>query len=292
MLFSLPRELRDQIYLETLSDIPDIYSECPAEQDPKNWYFVRKTAPGFFRPIIHEHNYNGNQWDHRTTVVDKPALFQITDEAIDVYIKDHVMLEMTVDDCNQAIDDWQDQIGDANVQMIRTLFIMVHSHAMLEGKTVKLPEQTSYLRGNDELEIGGPIFRVDIRGKGTELVLSARSRLEAAHKRQVAARVEEWAKKRSSSEGGYDFFTGKDAVAVAKLLPHCASAVNSYEVFSLFVKEGDIVDIVHYKCDGIERSELQITEQYPDVVAHVKIDRTELVALEHAMPRLTICLPS
>jgi hypothetical protein len=268
MLFSLPRELRDQIYLETLSDIPDIYSECPAEQDPKNWYFVRKT------------------------VVDKPALFQITDEAIDVYIKDHVMLEMTVDDCNQAIDDWQDQIGDANVQMIRTLFIMVHSHAMLEGKTVKLPEQTSYLRGNDELEIGGPIFRVDIRGKGTELVLSARSRLEAAHKRQVAARVEEWAKKRSSSEGGYDFFTSKDAVAVAKLLPHCASAVNSYEEFSLFVKEGDIVDIVHYKCDGIERSELQITGQYPDVVAHVKIDRTELVALEHAMPRLTICLPS
>jgi hypothetical protein len=269
---SLPRELRDQIYRETLSDEPDVYSECAAEQNPGHWFPVRKTSPGFYRPVIHLHKSVGRYhgWEHQTKVADQPALYQVGSEvgreAMNLHLQSRVLLEMTVGDCVDAIDKWQGEIGDSNVQMIRKLHVLVHAHALLKGNNTKLLQGHSFLRSN-QLELGGPVFCIEIRDQGAELILLVTAQLKDSHQQCIEKALKAWNKERCLSIKEARLFSGVDAVAVAKLLPECAKAISKFEEFQLHVKEEEIYGVINYACDGRTRSELQLVDGYSYVVA-------------------------
>lgn len=122
--WSLPREIRDRIYVELLyNPVKPLTIGFDKLQLARKgvWQPVRPSIRGFYRPVIHVHRANP-RWEHQSELHDEMAIFEVAEEARSTFLRSHVLLEVTSSQ-TAAISEWEQKLGDAAVETLQKLHI-------------------------------------------------------------------------------------------------------------------------------------------------------------------------
>jgi hypothetical protein len=246
--WSLPKELRDKIYEYALWDEP-YYTKSPAMRNQGQWFPLRNTFPGYYRPLLHMHwkDPTASRWEHGSDLAEEPSLFAVAPEARDFYLRSHVLLELSgaSERCG-SVSRWQEAIGETGVEYIRKLYVLysvevveVDGHlnpALLdsqEEEDIRLYDKTLKRAYGHNVSFVGPHFCIEIRDDGKELVLLSRARLHERYSKMFLPVLQEWGNVRAESN---ELFTGKDVIDLAKVVPKglmAAFIVDSKDVLTI-----------------------------------------------------------
>jgi hypothetical protein len=292
---SLPREVRDQIYLETLHIDKLTRVGARAEKDIGAWYAGRQYLPGSYRPILHYHKAKTPpgptnpyyHWSHKTCVASAPAIFQVGNgigaEARELYLKSHVLFEMKiVDDCDEAVGRWLGSLDEGCLGMIRRVHVYVHVRLFFEGPDSDALTQRLKKAREHDIDLVDPIFRIELRNLGTELVVSTAARIRQQAAWRISGDIQSWAKVKKRPA---DAFVGADLVTVARRVLEVVNNIKHMHMYlHVDTEPSEIIDVYEHKGKVDDYGTVvRLSSRYPYVVAKLvcgKVDENELPQIE------------
>lgn len=285
---SLPRELRDQIYEQTLYSPPTDEEQKLAVEHPNEWCLIRKHFPGLWRPFRHYHHATRRDdidsqpfvWNHKLWG-DSPGIFNtcrsFRQEAKALYFKSHILFELSYTPGKEFMR-WKRSTDPYYLDMIRTVHIVALGDARLTAKEwQKVPkhihERVLQKRGSpihycvldcsDE-----PLFRITICNDCTTIVLRSRAKLEKGQGAEIVERFESWSKDLPAKYR----FSGMDILAAVERLLNLTDEDSRHtdRIFKVKVKADELLDILVDEFDDFPEPEVRLRDDYPYVVAQVK----------------------
>jgi hypothetical protein len=276
-----PREIRDQIYYETLFTDKLTRIGTRAEKQHDTWIAGREHLPGYYRPIKHYHKAEAPldtkstflHWSHETRVMRPPALFFvnriISTEVRELYFKDYVLLEMKImGDCEEALARWIRGTDEEHINIIQKLHIYVHVQLVFDGKDHDALIMPLKKTGDHDIDLIDPLFRIELRDQGKELRVLTSARLIKRVAAQISGKVQKWAAQRCHPETP---FVGSDTFAVAKAILEIVWEFKHMHFYiDAHIQAKDVVHVYKHegKCEDY-RPVVRLSSLYPHVITKV-----------------------
>ncbi|KIW06579.1 uncharacterized protein PV09_02298 [Verruconis gallopava] len=241
---SLPREIRDKIYYETLFANNVSRIGARAVKNLNTWFAGREHLPGYYRPLLHFHKAGEPRcpssglifnWSHETRVASVPAIFQVggmvAEEARELYLRSHMLLfeAKILDDADAALTRWSNCLRQNDLALIQRLHLYVHVSLVFN-----VPEDHSLAKklreaGEFSLDLVDPVFRIELQNGGDDLAIVSIARFNSDFKAVVISSMKKifGTRMRSNLAGS---FTGEDLLlATRAMLDACGSCRKAAE---------------------------------------------------------------
>lgn len=227
----LPDEIRKTIYEKQLVDPVWEYDDC----DPEQWVPVRSMTAGYYRPFIHCTQctrWGGSDGTPTSEVtrhvmvydIQPPLLWligqPIVDEAMDLYVKTKLAIELDHPDCFEEFKYWIQSLDEDTAAGIRRLHIYLDASAELSqwdpkhGEVAKRMGNRYYSPMVQVRREHLPTFCLKLFSDGAGLAIFSQCLLRVEHTARVHTAMTRWT---SLKPRGY-IFTGWDLAEVALLL--------------------------------------------------------------------------
>ena len=287
--WSLPRELRDQIYLETLSDVEPAPDLKVCKENRGKWFPIRSNSSGLWTAVKHVRMQDPDtwRWSHSGEVQALPPIAQIVDEARETILRSRVHLDLCGDNHrseDSAVRKWGRQLGEADVNSIQRLYVTWHVEAVFEQLSGAMKAQGLRLVCTGAWpDVPGPHFRINLEKNRQCITIRSRGELSNFNKRAFVTTYR-WLEEQKPLRRSGKEFDGRDLLSIAARIPEMLLA-------QFHIREDEILEVRGYDptSRGLQSMVMQLADEYPYFVAALAIEDETVVLVEGDTNHPPVC---